>query len=298
MTLSESRSSTPSRPFARRALLGSGAAAVAAGTLWTLRAAGEGAAASRSTLAEDRFGLATWRTRMPAVPGDPIPAPRAVKVEMLVNITIDGVAAGDVQVWAERLRMRPGPALYQKTVPDLQPEVLAVEAGEIVHTADGTDRRLRAGDQIVIPPGRVYDVRNAGNGEALVVGVALVVGPMVLAEWDETRMIAEALVPPFTTTLPGGAARVLLERLTLPPGAVVVDESAPIEGIGIEAGTLGVTLAGDDVPYWAQPGVERTFGIGTMPRLVRPGTAMDLRNAGDRLLVLYRVRVLPAAAVR
>ncbi len=56
-----------------------------------------------------------------------------------------------------------------------------------------------------------------------------------------------------------------------------------------------MTLEGDELPYWAQPGVERTFGIGTMPRLVRLGTAMDLRNAGDRLLVLYRVRIVPVA---
>ena len=34
----------------------------------------------------------------------------AFDLEALVDVTPDGVSAGQTQVWAERMRMRPGPA--------------------------------------------------------------------------------------------------------------------------------------------------------------------------------------------
>jgi quercetin dioxygenase-like cupin family protein len=241
---------------------------------------------------------ASWHPAARAAQGATPVAPVDATVETLVDIQVEGLPADEAEVWAERMRMRPGPAPVERAVPEQEPSVLAVEAGEVVFSAGGTDRRLRAGDQLVIPAGQAYAYRNAGPGEALVVTVAFPAGPFVGSEWDESQAVVEALVPPFSADLAGGAARVVLDRLALPPGAELAAEAGPIEGYGVERGTLGVTLAGDALPYGWEAGVERSFGVGTMPRLIRPGTPMTLRNAGDGPLIVYRIRVSASPAGR
>lgn len=234
--------------------------------------------------------------RAPAVaPGDLIPAPTDIRVERLVDIAVEDLPAGEMDIWVERVRFRPGPARIVTSDPFPAPNVIAVDTGEIGAEFGGQEHLMRSGDQLVIPADMVNAQWNAGAAEAAMISISFNNTTFVPSEWDESQIVIDGLVQPFTVEMPGGTAQVVLERLTLPPGSAMPAEAAVIEGYGVETGTLGVTLDGDNLPYGWRPGEERTFGVGTMPRLIRPGTPMTLRNAGDGPLVMYRVTVAPEA---
>lgn len=80
---------------------------------------------------------------------------------------------------------------------DSSDEMYVVTAGEIVFTADGVDRVLRAGDGAYAPAGMVHGVRNASDAPAELV---LIFGPPTTAR----STTAPPAAPP--TTAPPTAA--------------------------------------------------------------------------------------------
>ena len=99
--------------------------------------------------------------------------------------------------------------------------------------------------------------------------------------------------------LPGGPGRLRLERVTVPPEASLPPQTAnPWSWTEVGAGTLGLTLVGEHLPSGWPSGTERTFPFGGdyVPQFLAPGTTMQMRNAGETPLVLYRLTLLPAQA--
>jgi hypothetical protein len=105
------------------------------------------------------------------------------------------------------------------------------------------------------------------------------------------------LISTSAEALPGGSARLLLERLTLPPGsALPPQEASPFTWTELGEGALGLTLEGEQLPFRWKSGAERTFRHGQYLPALQPGTRMTFRNAGDTPLVLYRLTLTPSGA--
>jgi hypothetical protein len=143
------------------------------------------------------------------------------------------------------------------TVPALGgPHLIAVAEGSITATLDGSARLLAAGDQLVARPDQALALANAGEVEAVVYGVWL--GRSLPGPADLYDVTAATLAEPIyssTSALPAGTARVVLERVTLEPEANLVPyEATGREWVGVESGTLGLTLEGTASPTRCNPG--------------------------------------------
>ena len=99
------------------------------------------------------------------------------------------------------------------------------------------------------------------------------------------------------TTFAGGTGHMTLERLTLPPGAVLAPYAQPaFRWVGLVTGRLGVTLEGERLPFRWDSGEERTYGVSQSLPVIAPGTEVTLRNAEDVPMVLYRLTIEPSSA--
>jgi hypothetical protein len=165
----------------------------------------------------------------------------------------------------------------------------------------GREVTLLPGDQLVVPAGTPYRKWNGGSETAVALVVAIVAtDDATLATWDAVAITGVDLIRTLAAedrALPGGPVRMRLESWRLAPGASLPPAMvAGVEVIRIEAGTLGLTFAGDRLPYLATPGIERVF---TGPRSVPPhvaGTIRAVRNAGDQPLELLVLTFDPVAA--
>ena len=114
---------------------------------------------------------------------------------------------------------------------------------------------------------------------------------------DPIAHTVDFLISSSADALPGGSARLVLERLMLPPGsALPAQEASPLVWNEIGEGAVGLTLEGEQLPFRWKSGAERTFRGGQYLPVVQPGTRMTLRNAIDTPLVLYRLTITPSGA--
>jgi hypothetical protein len=229
----------------------------------------------------------------PEAPTTLIEAPRQPAVETFLDATVESESDAWVPISVERWTIQPGPATL--TIPAIDGlQWIAADGGEILTTIGGEERRLPAGDAIVVAAGQDLVLSNPGPGEVAVMrGVAGMV--FSLEEYDPAAItMAPILDTDSHEALPPGASRIVLERLTLEPGASLATEPrAGQDLIDVVSGVLGLTLVGDGLPQGWRSGREREVDSAEpLPALV-PGTRVTLRNVGEEPLVLLRLRVLP-----
>ena len=153
-----------------------------------------------------------------------------------------------------------------------------------------------------MPADTAVAVRNTGPTDAVVLLVALTrtlpsVGPGAISSSDPTAVTVGLVILSSTDALPAGAARLVVERLMLPPGAALPSYTATgRDWVDVETGTLGLTLEGPRVPYPMRSGVERTFVPGVGLPAIDAGTRVTLRNPEETPLVLLRLTLAPVAA--
>jgi hypothetical protein len=236
------------------------------------------------------------RLLIPAISGTPA-TPPAISVEILLDTTIDNLPTGRSRVVVETWSVRRGPR-----TPNLPPMggpfIVAVESGALTFTEGGRTRELTAGNHLTFSGADAIEYQPGESGITSAYAVYFV--PSLDAPAVRSDPVANRFSSPINDSaddLPGGAARVLLERLTVPLGGALPPETArPWVWTDVEAGVLGLTLAGDHLPFRWEAGAERVIRPGDSIPVIAPGTAVTMRNAGDTPLVLYRLTIDPDAA--
>jgi hypothetical protein len=279
----------------RRAL-----AQLATAALIVLTLAGSFFAVRHSSL-QDRSAI------LPPISGTPA-TPEAVRTETLIDTTIDNLPAGHAIVSSRLWTLRPSPE--PMVVPPLGgPSIFVVESGAIEAMVDGVEQQLTPGQSLRLPGDREATIRAVGDEQATAfdidflpsfsgAGRALGEAPNDGSTWvyDPVDYTADFLTSASPDALPGGSARLVFERLTLPPGSALPSSLPdPLAWTGVAEGVLGLTLDGERLPFRWQPGDERTFRHGQKLPPVQPGTRMTMRNAGAEPLTLYRLALVPDA---
>jgi hypothetical protein len=176
--------------------------------------------------------------------------------------------------------------------------MITVESGEVIATAAEIEHQLGAGDTFA-PANQEVSLRASGAEDVTAFVVYLISGFMdtELGQSDPIAHSVDYLISTSADALPGGSGRLVLERLTLPPGsALPAQEASPLVWTEIGEGAVGLTLEGEQLPFRWKSGAERTFRGGQYLPVVQPGTRMTLRNADDSPLVLYRLTITPSGA--
>ena len=235
---------------------------------------------------------------LPAIVGSPA-TPESVATETLLDVAVGTLPAGRGVVGVYRWTLQP--SLTALTMPALPGViVIAVETGAAVVAVGGIDHNLAPGDYLALADEPGLTLRASGSTPAVALIVYALAGvnsnSARLAGWEYDLLAYNAEYPIYRVAdaLPGGPARLRLERLTLPPGAALpLEDASPLVWVGLGTGTLGVTLAGERLPFRWKPGEEQKIVLGQNLPPLAPGTAMTLRNAGDGPLVLYRLTITP-----
>jgi uncharacterized cupin superfamily protein len=217
-----------------------------------------------------------------------------IAVETLLDAPVASLTTGHATVWVGLHRLQPGavgrwPGMVGTTV-------FRVDAGSVEILSDGVRHVLRAGDQRTLPATADFALRNVGSAEARVTEIALLDAVATVSGPNEVIPYADALagtadwIVQAGATLPGGAGRVTLERLTLAPGATLPPFAATgLAWIGVAEGRLGMTLEGERLPFRWDSGEERAYGAHQQLPLAPAGAQVTLRNPADTPLVLYRL---------
>jgi len=252
----------------------------------------------------------SWRMEhipaiLPAISETPATS-EAIVTETLLDTAVGALPAGRIRVAVDRWRLQPSPSAV--TLPAHEGVVMiAVDAGEITVTTGETKHRLAARDALDVT-NQEFAFRASGSTEAIAYVVygaprfSAESGQSVARIWkngDPLVHTMDFVISSSASDLPGGAGRLLLERVTLPPEtALPSSKSDPLVWTEVGSGVLGLTLEGERLPYRWESGTERKFfqfGREPLPFLA-PGTTMALRNAGDEPLVLYRLTLTPGEA--
>jgi hypothetical protein len=220
----------------------------------------------------------------------------APEIKTLLDAVLDALPTGHAIIELDRVRMRPSPAPL--TTPIFGgPVVVTVESGEITATEDGAERRLGPGQQQAFSGDAAISLHPVGSEEAVVFVVYLIPGfEQAGGHWDYDAEIytTDYLISTSADTLPGGAGRIILERLTIPVGsALPAEEAWPFVWTEVGAGVLGLTLEGEQLPFRWKSGAERKFRPAQYLPALQEGTRMTFRNAGDEELILYRLTIAP-----
>jgi mannose-6-phosphate isomerase-like protein (cupin superfamily) len=234
-----------------------------------------------------------WRFVVGRMPESTIQASGEPRFDMLVDATVTGAADSYTPITVDRWEFQPGSATL--IVPALNgPQWIVVERARVEASVDGVSRALDAGQSLVIPAGQELQLRHAGPEEASVLrGVAA--SGFALEQFDRGAITKQIALDSLAhEALPPGRSRISFERITLPPGATLLAEPATGQDwIGIDSGTLGLTLMGDGVPVGWSSGHERELVPGDPLPALAPGTHVSLHNIGDAPLVLLRLYVTP-----
>jgi hypothetical protein len=235
--------------------------------------------------------------QLPALMALATPAPSEPTMETLLDTTSETLPTGHALIEVIQWTLQPGPTPL--TLPAIDGVVIVVpESGEITATQSTSETRLVVGDPFV-PAKQEVAFRPAGASAATMISVVVDSAHEGHGYWSTDPMAhdGQSVISTSADTLPGGAARLVVERLTLPPGsALPAHEASPLVWTGVGAGTLGLTLEGQHLPFRWKSGTERTFRAGQFLPALQPGTVMTLRNAGDDALVLYRLTITPRGA--
>jgi hypothetical protein len=242
--------------------------------------------------------LVAW-TPVQAQDASPVATPGGAEptIETLLDITTDALPAGHAIVAVDRWTLKPS-ATALTLPPHGGVVVITVASGEIIATAAETEHQLATGDTFA-PANEEVALRAPGDEDATAFVVYIISGFMdtELTDRDPIAYAVEYLISTSTDALPGGSARLVLKRLTLPPGSALPQrEATPLVWTEIGEGAVGVTLEGEQLPFRWKSGAERTFRHGQYLPVIQPGTRMTLRNADDTPLVLYRLTMTPSGA--
>lgn len=231
---------------------------------------------------------------LPAIGGTSA-TPSAIAGETLFDAVVDGLPSGAGTAQLLRWTLRPSPQAL--VIPPAEGvRFFVVESGEVAATEAGVEHRLAAGDvYIAANPEQEVVFQLSGPEDATLLR-GLVAKTLTTASFDPAAHEFVFLIEAFTDALPGGSGRVVLERLTLAPGAALPPgEIGSYDWTALSGGTLGVTLEGDDLPFPWKAGEERTVRSASLfPSPLAAGTWMTLRNAGAEPLVLYRMTLAPS----
>ena len=172
-------------------------------------------------------------------------------------------------------------------------QIVLVESGEV---AVNTAEPLVAGEQDVVTGGETAFL-TAPAGDASLFTVHLSPGSLEPAKEVQLGVAGTSfdyLIYVTADGLPGGSGRLVLERITVPPGGTMPpQEAVRWSWTEVGSGELGLTLDGERFPFRWKFGTERTFRFSQKLPLLQPGTRMTFRNAGDDPLVLYRLTLAP-----
>ena len=236
---------------------------------------------------------------IPALSGT---ATQTAITETLLDAATDVLPTSHALVEVHRWRMQPS-----STPLTLWPQdgvvMIAVDSGAISASAAGTEHYLAAGDTLA-PIAQEVALRAADSKDAtvfVVYGISGWADPGLLergqATGDSLAHAEDRLITASADGLPGGSARIVLERQILPPGSALAPEQVrSFAWFGVDKGALGLTLEGERLPFRWKSGAERTFRHGQFLPFLAAGTTMTLRNAGDDPLVLYRLTLVPGGA--
>jgi DNA-binding beta-propeller fold protein YncE len=222
----------------------------------------------------------------------------AVVRETLFDADVDGLPSGWGEIHLFRWTLEPS---EQALVfpPVTGAEFFMVEAGTLTMVQDGMERRLAAGD-VYVPadPGQEIAFRLSGAEQAALLKGTVVTSLEMATRGDPFHQQDEFLLESRSTTLPGGSGRLIAERLTLPPGSALAPyESGAWDWIEFAAGTLALTLDGEEMPDGWTAGEEQTIGPDALWKMqIAAGTRMSMRNAGAEPLILYRMTLMPDVA--
>jgi hypothetical protein len=179
-----------------------------------------------------------------------------------------------------------------------------VEQGTVRISHSGVEQIVHTGEQWSAPVDGTAAFENVGTDVARIVEADVLdsiatssIEVSHASKFSDPQGGSDHFVIAVGTDLPGGSGGVTLERLTLPPGTTLEPYAKTgFDWVGIAAGRLGVTLAGERLPFRWDPGEERTFGLFQSLPAIPAGTEVTLRNAGDGSLILYRLTLTPTAA--
>jgi hypothetical protein len=235
------------------------------------------------------------------------PAPSQVVVtETLVDTAVSSLPLERLRVAVDRWTLQPSPSAV--TLPAHEGVVmLTADVGEITVTVDGTDHQLAAGESLDVTNAE-FAFRSSGTDQAI--AYLVYASPQFSAEFghaadqiwlsgDPLLHTHDVVISTVADAFPTGPGRLVLERLTLPPGSALPPETAtPWVWTRVGAGVLGLTLEGERLPSDWKSGTEREFlpHFQNLLPAVAPGTTMVMRNTGDDSLVLYRLTVTPSGA--
>jgi hypothetical protein len=222
------------------------------------------------------------------------PTAEAIAVETLLDAVVTNLPAGSGTM--SLLRWTLQPSAQALVVPAAEgPRFFAVESGEVTVTEASVEHRLGAGESYLpADPEQEIAIRVSGP-EAATLLRGVVAKTLASASFDGEVHHYDFLLDAYSDALPGGSGRLVFERVTLAPGsALSPTEVSPFVWTTLGAGTLGMTLEGDDLPFPFMSGKERTVqSVGALPTTIAPGTRMTLRNAGDSPLILLRLALTP-----
>ena len=241
----------------------------------------------------------------PAVPRF-LPSDHGLTTETLLDATTDDFPGNFAVVGLMRWVLQPSPRPLI-VPPHGGPVFVVVERGLVTATQQGVETRLAAGEMFAPNDYERELILHVGGRDEAILFVATFKTPGFLpCDWghDPLSYNRQELIQTPVDALPGGSGRLRLERLTLPPrSALPPQEASPLIWTSVGEGVLELTLEGQ-MPYFWEPGEERTFRRGQpWPQipdsianpLLNGGTRMTLRNAGDDPLVLYRLTLTPSA---
>jgi len=249
-----------------------------------------------------RSGPPAWVPALPAITGTPS-AERGIVTEPLIDVSVAALPTGHVTVYVVVTELQPG---VSSTLGGQVGTVLyRVEQGTVKISHSGIEQIVHAGDQWGAPVDGEAAFENVGTDVARIVEADVLDSTATssleahfASKFSDPQGASESLVIHAGTDLAaaaGGVTRVILERLTLPPGTALEPYAKTnLDWVGIAVGRLGVTLDGERLPFRWDPGEERTFGLFQSLPTFAAGTEVTLRNADDVPLVLYRLTLTPS----